>query len=909
MKSLVHAVEAVLLWGLAVWSCTSAQSAEALTKSAETLPRPTMDAGHRSLLTTHCQKCHGADTQEAGFRVDDLPLAIDSVAAAERWQKVLGALNSGEMPPEDEPQPDAAAKADFLDDLAKSMVTARKSLADQGGRIAMRRLNRREYKNTIRDLLGIEINVSDLPADTNPLSFDTVGAGLFMTASQFEQYEAIGREALTIAFKKHASAAVTKQLHIEAEKTLGSFKTANERMKANQQAAREWFKQLDAAVASPENAEFVAKTRPTLKSEQDFKFHWRSLAGLPSPDDAVPKSGNNPQFLSAILEENRFIPYEEHYLSMPGLDTGAYLAVSAGGRAPNSNSRLHFDIPADWPPGEYVIRIRCAARPESAPDRRFIEFFHRHFGDRIPAISAHHVTGSLDTPQVIEIPYTLKDAGSDPAARRFALREIGTGSSVAVRQIFDAGVKANGIGPELAIWVDWIEIARRADPDVAPGIEALRPLIDAKDSEAVPAAESKRAVERFMAEAYRGMPPAAGEVKRLAGMYAARRGLGAKPEEALVETLVSVLSSPRFLYRAEPGADDVRRQLDGLEVATRLSYFLWGGPPDATLRGLAKSGELLEPAILEAQTNRLLDDRRVAGFVEPFVAQWLSMYRLDFFQFDPVLYPRFDDSTKEAARREVYETFAWLLAHDGRVSDLLKADYAVVNGLLADYYGFGGVHGDEFRKVPLPKDSPRGGLLGMAAVHAMGSDGEHSSPVERGAWVLRKLLNDPPPPAPPNVPQLARLAGKSLTARERVMMHQEAPQCASCHRKIDPIGFGLENFDAVGGWRTTDSYTPVGVNGKPDPKGRKTWTIDPAGALHGGPAFNDFFALRDIVAARPEQFARGFTAALIEYALGRSCGFSDEPLVDSIVKDASSHDLDMRSFIHALVQSQAFRTK
>jgi len=869
-----------------------------------------MDAGHRSLLTTHCQKCHGADAQEAGFRVDDLPLAIDSVAAAERWQKVLGALNSGEMPPDDEPQPDAAAKADFLDDLAKSMVTARKSLADQGGRIAMRRLNRREYKNTIRDLLGVEIDVSDLPADTSPLSFDTVGAGLFMTASQFEQYEAIGREALTIAFKKHAAAAVTKQLRIETEKTLASFKKANATLQANQQAAREWFKQLDAAVSSPENADFVTKTRPTLKSEQDFKFHWRSLVGLPPPDDAVANSGNNPQFLSAILEEKRFIPYEEHYLSMPGLDTGAYLTVRAGGRAPNSNYQLNLDIPPDWPPGEYVIRIRCAARPEAAPDRRFIEFGHRHYGDRMPAISAHHVTGSMDTPQVIEIPYSLKDAGSDPAKRRFALREIGTGSGVAAGRIFNEGVKANGIGPELAIWVDWIEIERRADPDAAPGIEALRPLIDAKDSEAVLAAESKRAVERFMAEAYRGMPSAEGEVKRLAGIYAARRGLGAKPEEALVETLVSVLSSPRFLYRAEPGADDGRRQLDGLEVATRLSYFLWGSPPDATLRGLAKSGQLLEPAVLEAQTTRLLDDPRSAGFVEPFVSQWLAMDRLDFFQFDLSLYPKFDDSTKAAARREVYETFSYLLAEkSGRLSDLLRANYVVVNALLADYYGLEGVTGDAFRPVPVPKDSPRGGLMGMAAVHAMGSNGEHTSPVERGAWVLRKLLNDPPPPAPPNVPQLARLAGKSLTTRERVVLHQEEPQCASCHRKIDPIGFGLENFDAVGAWRTTDSSMAINDAGKPDPKTKKTWTIDPAGALHGGPEFADFFGLREIVASRPEQFAQGFTAALIEYALGRPCGFSDEPLIDQIVTDARSEDFAIRSFIHALVQSQAFRSK
>ncbi len=890
--------------GLVVAGCWGGMAAQAA-------PRGTIDARHLPLLATHCQRCHGPETQESGVRVDDLPAVIDTVAAAERWQKVLNVLNSGEMPPEDEPQLERAAKADLLDALATAMVTARKTLADQGGRIAMRRLNRREYRNTIRELLGVDIDVGGLPADTSPLAFDTVGASLFITASQFEQYEALGRDALTAAFTQHAARGVGKQLRIEAERTLATFRKAHDKLLADQQAAREWFVKLDAAVASPENAEFVAKTRPTLKDEKEFRFHWRSLVGLPAPDDAIANSGNNPQFLTVILEEKRFVPYEERYLAMPALDTGAYLAVPAGPRSPNSNARLNLDIPADWPPGEYVIRIRCAARPEAAAERHYLEFSQRSSSDRAPAISTHHVTGTMDDPQVIEIPYTLAGSPADPATRRLMIREIGTGSSAAVRRIFDEGVKADGIGPELAIWVDWIEVERQgeATDEPAPGIRALEPLLAAEAQTALAEAEVRAAVERFLAEAYRGLPPAAGEVDRLLEIYEARRGLGGKPEEAVVEMLTAVLSSPRFLYRAEPGADDSRRQLDGLELATRLSYFLQGSPPDATLRQLAESGALLEPAVLESQTDRLLDDPRSAGFVEPFVAQWLAMDRLDFFQFDLNLYPRFTDSTKEAARREVYETFAHLLRENAPLDDLLAADYVVVDSLLARYYGLEGVAGDAFRPVTLPAGSPRGGLLGMAAVHAMGSNGEHTSPVERGAWVLRKLLNDPPPPAPPNVPQLARLAGKSLTTRERVLLHQEEPQCASCHRKIDPIGFGLENFDAVGAWRTTDSSVAVNANGKPDPKTKQTWTIDPSGAIHGGPAFADFFELREIVAARSEAFAKGFTAALIEYALGRPCGFADEPLIDRIVADAKSQAFGTRSFIHGLVQSQAFRTK
>jgi hypothetical protein len=365
-----------------------------------------------------------------------------------------------------------------------------------------------------------------------------------------------------------------------------------------------------------------------------------------------------------------------------------------------------------------------------------------------------------------------------------------------------------------------------------------------------------------------------------------------------------------FLYIAEPDPVGTHRPLTGPELAVRLSYFLWGGPPDAQLRQLGRSQEILQPEVLAVETNRLLDDPRVGRFAKPFLDQWLALDRLDFFEFNRNLYPRFDASTKMAARDEVFETFKHLLATDGNLRDLLAADYVVINGVLARYYGIDGVRGDTFRKVNLPVASPRGGLLGMAAILAMGSNGESTSPVERGAWVLRKLLDDPPPPAPANVPQIARLAGKTLTTRERLAVHQEAPQCASCHRSIDPIGFGLENFDAVGQWRTEDSYQPKNAEGKPDPAQKKlTWAIDPAGAFHGGPSFKDFVEMRQIIAGHDRDFARGLAKALVEYSLGRPCGFADEPLIDSMLEKAVAHDFGLRTLIHALVASDAFHMK
>jgi hypothetical protein len=197
----------------------------------------------------------------------------------------------------------------------------------------------------------------------------------------------------------------------------------------------------------------------------------------------------------------------------------------------------------------------------------------------------------------------------------------------------------------------------------------------------------------------------------------------------------------------------------------------------------------------------------------------------------------------------------------------------------------------------------------MAAVSLMGGNGEVTSPVNRGAWVLRKLLDDSPPPAPANVPQIARLAGKVLTTRERLMAHQEDPQCTSCHRKIDPIGFGLENFDAAGQWRTSDSYQRVNDKGVPDPKTKKTWQIEPGAAFHKGPAFKDFFEMRNHIAARTDAFTRGFSKALIEYALGRPCGFSDDPLLNAMVQRAAAKNFAIREVFVALVASNEFRTK
>jgi len=865
-----------------------------------------MHEKHRALFKKHCVACHGPEKQKGKFRVDDLTFTIMNVETAEKWQKVLNQMNSGEMPPEDEKQPASAAKADFLDDLANVMVAARRSLGDQNGVITMRRLNRREYKNTLRELLGVEINVAELPPDGGSGGFDTVGSNLFMSANQIEQYQALGREALEEAFAWQTSASVTKKLHYKGETTTPKVRDFVKYQIDARERAQKWVKAIEEAAAKPENKDIVAALKKEFPNESRFRREWVRIPGAPNPRTfGFDKKGENDADLANDSLGAGWLKYHEYYTQMPDVDRGAYLGTQTRHPAELNVNYIELLVPFDWPVGDYIVRVRAAAVKDSPTERRFLDFgIHARTGK---VMATHEITGTTENPQVIEIPITLTRANLTRENRSLFFREKGSWDTneEGGRKRAEA-VKRNGIGPELVLWVDWIEVERvpNAAKPVPPAFAALKLPIDDK-SPAPAAAELRSAFERFATEAFRGTTPPAGYVDRLMSLYDVRRKAGDKPVAALKETLSVVLASPMFLYLAEPSPDDKRRPLTDAELATRLSYFLWSAPPDAELR----TSDLSKPEVLAAQTERLLNDPRSEGFLTAFVHQWLGLDRIDFFEVNRALYPRFDSGTKVAAKGEIHETIAHILKHNSSLRDLLKSDYVVINRVLAHYYGIPGVKGEAYEKVSLPKDSPRGGLLGMAGIHFMGGNGERTSPVERGAWVLRKLLHDPPPPAPANVPAITRLAGKVFTTHERLLAHQEDPQCASCHRKIDPIGFGLENFDAAGQWRTEDSYTAIDTNGKADPKSKKTWPIESSAALFKGPTFKDYFALRDIIASKSDAFARSFSEALIEFALGRPIGFRDEPLVADMLKQAGKNNLAMREFIRALVASREFHTK
>lgn len=876
-------------------TCLSALGSEVV--AADT---PAMGNGHQAFFKAYCLSCHDAATQEGGMRLDDLPSSLDTVAAATRWQRVLDQLNSGSMPPDDADQPSPAEKTELLDRLSTVLAAARKALADGGGVSVMRRLNRREYGNTIWSLLGVEVDVRTLPADAVADGFDTAGSALFMSSEQFGLYKELGREAVDAAFEQARGVANPRKDRIEAEdmttpamiRQLGATVDYHRRNKT-------WMSEVDKAAARPEYAARVKELKQQAGTKWwEFYWHWDEFKGAPSP-----KEYGFPDAYEAYLGDRLWetiTTQGAHYLSLSEVKTGAYLGLFSSVR----NFSQVITIHPGKPRGTYRIRVRLGAAENAPPDRRFVELAPQ--GPMNTHIGTYHVRGTIKEPRELEI--LVRKSKTTPG--QFALKEnrANTGNG---RAFYDAEFKRNGVGPDYVIWVDWHEVE---GPIITPENEAairsmqaviarIEPFEKKKtvggSIEADESAVVRDVIESFAMRACRGQPPAPPFVDKLCGLYRARRTAGEPPLEAIREPLAVVLASPRFLYLYEPTDGDGREPLTQLELATRLAYLLWSGPPDDVLLDLARQGRLADPEVLRGEVDRLLGDPRVKNFVHAFVHQWLSLSRLDFFRFDQTLYPKFDVGMKESARSEVIETFAHVLASGGSLRRLLASDTVVVDALLADFYGIPGVEGDAFQEVPVPAGSPRGGLLGMTAIMAMGSDGTNTSPVERGAWVLRKLCNDPPPPAPPNVPELKRIA-TGMTVRERLRLHQEEPQCAQCHRKIDPVGFGLENFDAVGQWRTEDRQP-----GLPAAKA----AIDPAGAFHRGPAFHDFYELRELIAAQPERFARGFTSALIAYALGRPFSFVDEELAESMVSGAAANNFVVRDFVHRVVASKAFQTK
>ena len=385
-------------------------------------------------------------------------------------------------------------------------------------------------------------------------------------------------------------------------------------------------------------------------------------------------------------------------------------------------------------------------------------------------------------------------------------------------------------------------------------------------------------------------------------------------EQALRVGLKSVLISPNFLFlREKRGAGSATAALDDFALASRLSYFLWSSMPDDELLALAQQGQLHQPQTLREQVERLLKDPKSAAFTENFVGQWLSLRNIDATMPDRMLYPEFDDVLKVSMVKEVTLFFDEVLKNDLSLRNFTASDFTIINGRLARHYGIPGVEGDlEFRKVMLPPESHRGGMLTMAAVLKVTANGTTTSPIVRGAWVLDRILGTPPPKPTVDVEAVEPDIRGATTIRNQLAKHRHNEQCASCHVKIDPPGFALENFDVIGGWR--ERYRSIG-NGEPAlVDGRRVRylngpAVDASDVLPDGRQFKNIDEFKQLLLQDKDQLARALAEKLLSYATGAAPTAADEQEINAIVARARDKNYGFRSLVHEVVQSRVFQHK
>ncbi|NBP89293.1 MAG: DUF1592 domain-containing protein, partial [Planctomycetia bacterium] len=456
------------------------------------------------------------------------------------------------------------------------------------------------------------------------------------------------------------------------------------------------------------------------------------------------------------------------------------------------------------------------------------------------------------------------------------------------------------MAPWVSIWIDWLEIEGPFYPEWRPVLERILspagPIQGGHIALLHDDAQAGELIERFAFEAFRRRQPDPAFVAGLTQRFEENRKAGMKHQAALADVFAIILASPGFLFLDErpATADSHRRQLDSRELAIRLSYFLWSSMPDDELFRAAARGELHTADQLVSQARRMLRDERISALVENFAGQWLQLRALEEFFPSRKHFPAFDSDLRRAMRRETELFFATIIAEDRSILEFLDADYTFVNERLAKHYGIPDIETADFQKVGLA-GGRRGGLLGQASILAVTSNPTRTNPVKRGKWILETLFGSPPPEPPAGVPQLAEAGTSQLTGtlRERMEQHRADPACATCHKMLDPLGFGLENYDAIGSWRDHEGSFP----------------IDASGELPDGKKFSGPAELRALLLDRADDFRRCFAEKMLTYALGRGLEYYDACAIERIVANCRAGDDRFAVVIEEIVKSPAFQQR
>ncbi|MCC6538023.1 MAG: DUF1592 domain-containing protein [Bryobacterales bacterium] len=787
----MHRVVAVFLTGLA--GLLQAQT-------------PTFQGHVQPFLARHCYTCHGARLKTANL---DLEAYRDETAAAQHpgvWDNVLDKISTGRMPP---PSPTPPAKADIaaVSTWIQGLLRRSGHQREQAGRVTARRLNRVEYNNTIRDLLGVPARPADeFPVDDSGYGFDNIGDVLTVSPMLMEKYLAAAERVSRLAVFGEAAPAKPTRL----ARLLNRRSPDAHDVMIGGSSGGYWPYSLRGAMYGhwvfPVDGEYefrlrIANFRPASRATQR-RINTR---GNVTAAEA-----------QAVAEAARTAaPPRKLVLAVDG--------------APVIQAVVEGDTTFGYERGEFTARVPVKA------GERFLRASYPELAD-------------LDDPR----------QNINPDARR---------------QLF----------------VDYLEIVGPFNPSAAPPASYRRVFVCGHGRGQHQASCARTIVSALARRAYR-RPVTEAEVEAKLALVTLAQQEGDSFEEGIRLALEAILASPHFLFRAEPPEAG---PVSAHDLATRLSYFLWASLPDEELSRAADAGTLRQPAVLAAQVRRLLADPRAVNLVDNFAAQWLQMRSFGRTKPDPARFPTVDDELLDAMRRETSLFVEAVMREDRSVLDFIDAPFTFLNGPLAKHYGVPGVTGEAFQRVTLDGEK-RGGLLTQGAILTVSSYPTRTSPPVRGKWVLENLLGAPPPPPPPDVPVLDETkTAANVSMRERLERHRRDPSCAPCHNLMDPIGFGLEGYDAVGAYRTHDGGA----------------AIDTSGTLPDGKSFRGAKDLKGILRGQSEAFTRNLTEKLLTFALGRGLERFDRAAVEQIRRDAEKQDYKFSALVMGIVNSQPFQTR
>ena len=831
-------------------------------------------------IENHCKKCHGPDKQKGETRLDTLTLKVGNSDAALHWQEVLDVLNLGEMPPKEEPAPGDEELKLVLEHLTTSLAVAKKRLSESGGDVALRRINRREYRNTIQDLVGLRVPDELLPPDDIGSGYDTVGQN-----QQFSSYHFDG--------------------YFQAAKTISetALKWVDRSREPTDVKASEVETRLESVSKYIKNYEAMMKRIEAGETYEELGFN------------------DEKQKQMYITRYPKRAGQRRDYLKQPRTDAGGYLDSET---VKNGVSHVENTDPR----ASYIFRVIGGLNGDRPLIRQFVEV-------QVNNQTVRHlkINGTVETPGTTEFVY---HPFLDQTRSGFNVQE----NRVSKLKIDPYVKKVDPGGPKASIWVDRLESEGPFYPEELSDFEELyskyigidahgakarardtpnrraKRRAQAKKSEAnadgaidpergAEDLRSKRFLEAFAFRAFRNRTPSPEFIEKIHAIYLLHRKNDRSFKEALVTPLAMILSAPSFLYLMEEAPDNKNRFISQTEFANRLSHFLWSRSPDRELMSAANAGKLYEPAVLSKQVARMLRHPHRWALSEGFLSQWAELNRFDDIAIDQNDHVAFNDGVRRSARLEPQHFFDALIEENLGIDELIDSDLVVIDGLLAAHYGIK-LRGDgnEFQKVLVAQDSPRGGLLGQTAFLTMGSNGERSSPIIRGVLVAEKFLHKTIASPPANVPELASASDKPLPVREIIEMHQRKAQCASCHRKLDPIGFGLENFDLLGQWRDLEV---VGNIGKRTGRKQETIPVRAEGVFPDKSEFKNLEEFRAGLLDRKHLLTRSVAEGLLSYALGRNLEYADEQALDEICAITNRNGGKVGDLIQTIARHEIFR--